>query len=153
MVTFWDAIPDSNIPWIMDQKLFWVATAPLNPEGHINLSPKGMHGTFHVVNPNKVWYEDISGSGEHPIVPYRKYVARVMMISGVETISHIRENKRITVMFSAFEGSPKIFRLFGKGLSQFYIFPRFTRKSQNLRNCIRVWHRRFKLPDKSLFND
>lgn len=96
MVTFWNAIPDAHISWILDQKLFWVATAPLNPDGHVNVSPKGVVGTFHVVNPNRVWYEDLSGSG-------------------VETISHIRENKRITVMFIAFEGTPRILRLFGRG--------------------------------------
>jgi hypothetical protein len=37
------------------------------------------------------------------------------MFSGVETISHIRENGRITIMFSAFDGAPRIVRLFGKG--------------------------------------
>jgi hypothetical protein len=72
MVVYWDAIPDSHIPWILDQKLFWVATAPLNPEGHVNVSPKGFYGTFHVLNPNKVWYEDLSGSGEQRSPHYRK---------------------------------------------------------------------------------
>jgi len=84
------------IDWIIAQKLFWVATSPLSPDGHINLSPKGVAGTFHVIDERKVWYEDLTGSG-------------------VETISHLRENGRITVMFNAFEGAPRIVRLFGKG--------------------------------------
>jgi hypothetical protein len=35
--------------------------------------------------------------------------------SGIETIAHIQENKRIVVMFCAFDGSPKIVRLHGSG--------------------------------------
>jgi len=62
----------------------------------VNVSPKGVKGTFHAVEPNKFWYEDLSGSG-------------------VETISHIRENGRITILFNAFEGPPRIARLFGTG--------------------------------------
>jgi len=76
--------------------MFWVATAPLSPSGHINVSPKGVQGTFHVIDEHKVWYEDLTGSG-------------------VETISHLRENGRITIMFTAFEGPPRIVRLWGNG--------------------------------------
>jgi len=36
-------------------------------------------------------------------------------IAGIETISHLRENGRITIMFTAFDGAPRIVRLFGKG--------------------------------------
>ncbi|KAF9783412.1 hypothetical protein BJ322DRAFT_976363, partial [Thelephora terrestris] len=96
MAKFWEQLQPEHISWILAQKLFWVATSPLSPEGHINVSPKGVAGTFHVINERKVWYEDLTGSG-------------------VETISHIRENGRITLMFSAFEGAPRIVRLFGKG--------------------------------------
>lgn len=35
--------------------------------------------------------------------------------SGVETISHLRDNGRITILFCAFEGPPRIARLFGIG--------------------------------------
>lgn len=76
--------------------MFWVATAPLSPTGHINVSPKGYEGTFNIVDRKTVWYEDLSGSG-------------------VETIAHVRENGRITIMFCAFEGPPRITRLFGRG--------------------------------------
>ena len=83
--------------WIRDQKVFWVATAPLGPGGHVNVSPKG--GLyFGLENPKSFWYMDLTGSGN-------------------ETISHLYEpgNGRITVMFNAFEGAPKIVRLWGQG--------------------------------------
>jgi len=92
----YDHIPDFLARWIAQQKTFWVATAPLGGDGLINLSPKGSEGTFHVVNPNRVWYEDLTGSG-------------------VETIAHVRENGRITILFNAFEGPPRISRLYGRG--------------------------------------
>lgn len=98
MVKFYDTIPPELVPWLLKQELFWVATAPLGPEGHINVSPKGVRDSFHVVSPTRVWYQDLSGSG-------------------VETISHIRENGRMTIMFSAFDGPPRIMRLFGTGAS------------------------------------
>ena len=63
MVVFYEQIPPIIIDWIKTQHLFWVATAPLSADGHINISPKGLRGTFHIVNPNQVWYEDITGSG------------------------------------------------------------------------------------------
>ncbi|CCO36037.1 hypothetical protein BN14_10159 [Rhizoctonia solani AG-1 IB] len=79
MVNFHDSIPESFIPWINEQHCFWVATAPLSADGHVNVSPKGMTGTFKLLGPNACFYQDLSGSG-------------------VETISHLRENKRITIM-------------------------------------------------------
>jgi hypothetical protein len=38
----------------------------------------------------------------------------------VETISHIRENGRITILFTAFEGPPRILRLFGTGVYKLF---------------------------------
>ncbi|TFK34639.1 hypothetical protein BDQ12DRAFT_360097 [Crucibulum laeve] len=96
MGQFFDTIPEFLFPWIKQQKIFWIATAPLSEDGNVNVSPKGYDRTFHIVNEKQVWYEDLTGSG-------------------VETISHLKENGRITVMFSAFEGPPRICRLFGKG--------------------------------------
>ncbi|KAF5381690.1 hypothetical protein D9615_005597 [Tricholomella constricta] len=96
MVKYYDAIPDFLVSWVDKQKVFWVATAPLTADGLVNLSPKGMAGSFHVVNANKVWYEDLTGSG-------------------IETVAHVRENRRITILFNAFEGPPRILRLYGKG--------------------------------------
>lgn len=81
--------------WIERQKMFFVSTAPLSSAGHVNCSPKGLD-SFRVLSPTRVAYQDLTGSG-------------------VETIAHIRENRRITFMFCAFDGPPKIFRLYGKG--------------------------------------
>ncbi|KAJ7207347.1 hypothetical protein C8J57DRAFT_1151727 [Mycena rebaudengoi] len=96
MVQYFDEISPSLGAWMNQQKVFWVATAPLAADGHINLSPKGGEGMFHIVNPTQVWYEDLTGSG-------------------VETISHLRENGRVTILFNAFEGPPRISRLYGYG--------------------------------------
>lgn len=61
MGKFFEEMPEFLIDWLLKQKMFWVATAPEN--GTINVSPKGVEGSFHVVGPRKVWYEDLSGSG------------------------------------------------------------------------------------------
>ena len=63
-----ESIPDRLIPWLLDQHVFWVATAPLSKDGHVNVSPKGMKGSFRVINANEVWYEDIMGSGRSPSI-------------------------------------------------------------------------------------
>ncbi|KAG8221749.1 hypothetical protein J3R82DRAFT_2041 [Butyriboletus roseoflavus] len=96
MGIIYDEIPDKLIEWIAKQKMFWVATAALN--GHVNVSPKGCIESFHILSKNCVWYEDITGSG-------------------IEAIAHMREpgNARITILFHAFEGAPRILRLFGTG--------------------------------------
>ncbi|RDB30049.1 Pyridoxamine 5'-phosphate oxidase family protein ustO [Hypsizygus marmoreus] len=96
MVKYYDEIPEFLFKWIAQQKVFWVATAPLTSDGLVNISPKGVEGSFRVEGPNKVWYEDLTGSG-------------------IETVAHVRENGRITVLFNAFEGPPRILRLYGKG--------------------------------------
>lgn len=81
--------------WIAQQKLFFVGTAPLASDGHINLSPKG-GDAFRVLGPLECAYLDYTGSG-------------------AETIAHLRENGRIVIMFCAFEGRPQIVRLHGTG--------------------------------------
>jgi pyridoxamine 5'-phosphate oxidase-like protein len=82
--------------FIEAQPMFFVATAPSGPEGHVNVSPKGMAGTFVVLGEHRVAYLDYHGSG-------------------AETIAHLRENGRITLMFCAFQGPPTIVRLHGHG--------------------------------------
>jgi len=82
--------------WISRQHMFFVGTAPAGDGGSINVSPKGMAGTFAVLGPRRVAYLDYTGSG-------------------AETIAHLRDNGRIVLMFCAFEGSPKIVRLHGQG--------------------------------------
>jgi hypothetical protein len=81
--------------FISRQRLFFVASAPLSPQGHVNLSPKGMD-SFCTLSPRQVAYLDMAGSGN-------------------ETAAHLRENGRITFMFCAFDGPPKILRLYGQG--------------------------------------
>lgn len=81
--------------WISRQRVFFVATAPVSPNGHINTSPKGGEA-FRILGPLEVAYQDYTGSG-------------------AETAAHLRENGRIVVMFCAFDGPPKIVRLHGRG--------------------------------------
>src|ERR671939_2128419 len=96
MATIFDAITDHHREWIARQPMFFVATAPLAADGHVNVSPKGPIGSFGVLDDHTVAYLDVNGSG-------------------IETIGHLRENGRIVVMFCAFEGPPKILRLHGRG--------------------------------------
>ena len=121
MAKFFDEIPQFLVEWILKQKMFWVASAPLTSDGYVNVSPKGIEGSFHVVSPTQVWYEDLTGSGMsqavlHLSLPIDYYVSE---LSGVETIAHLRENGRITVLFNAFDGPPRIARIFGKGASAY----------------------------------
>lgn len=96
MATVYEAIDDKLRDWLLAQPVFFVGTAPLSGDGHVNVSPKGMAGTFAVLGPHRVGYLDYSGSG-------------------VETIAHLRENGRIVIMCCAFSGPPKVVRLHGRG--------------------------------------
>lgn len=93
--------------FIEEQPLFFVATAPSAVNGHVNVSPKGMRGSFRILGPHRVAYLDYHGSG-------------------AETIAHLRENGRITLMFCAFGGPPKIVRLHGRGVAVGVDEPGFT---------------------------
>jgi hypothetical protein len=99
-------IEDHLAEWIARQPMFFVASAPLAGDGRVNVSPKGPIGTFAVLDPDRVAYLDFYGSG-------------------AETVAHLRENGRITVMFCAFEGPPRILRLQGTGEAVFTGDPRF----------------------------
>src|SRR3954454_5268668 len=81
--------------WWREQPMFFVATAPSGDAGHINLSPKG-YDTLRVLAADRVAYLDLTGSG-------------------VETIAHLRDNGRITLMACAFSGAPRISRIYGTG--------------------------------------
>jgi hypothetical protein len=96
MAKIYDSIDGRLAAFLTAQPVFFVATAPLAGDGHLNLSPKGMGGTFVVLGPTSVAYLDYTGSG-------------------VETIAHLRENSRIALMFCAFDGAPNIVRLHGRG--------------------------------------
>ena len=91
----YNEITGEHKEFIENQKLFFVATSPLSDSGHINLSPKGFD-CFRILSSARVGYLDITGSGN-------------------ETSAHLFENGRITFMFCAFDGPPKILRLYGKG--------------------------------------
>lgn len=81
--------------WIAAQPVYFLASAPLAGDGHINLSPRGLD-TLRVLGPLELAYLDLTGSGN-------------------ETAAHVVENGRITVMLCAFSGEPKILRLYGRG--------------------------------------
>lgn len=95
MARFYDSISEEHKTFIERQHLFFVASAPLSRDGHVNLSPKGLD-SFRVLSPSKVAYMDIVSSGN-------------------ETSAHLLENGRITFMFCSFEEKPRIMRLFGNG--------------------------------------
>ncbi len=84
------------VEWIERQRLFFVGTAPLDAGGHVNISPKGPLDTLRVLDGRRIAYLDYAGSG-------------------AETIAHLNENRRVVVMFCAFEGPPRIVRLHGRG--------------------------------------
>lgn len=95
MGKIYERITDRLQAFIERQRIFFVATAPLEDSGHVNVSPKGQD-TFAILDPHTVAYQDFSGSG-------------------AETIAHLKQNGRITIMFCAFEGPPFILRLYGQG--------------------------------------
>ncbi|MFE7037292.1 pyridoxamine 5'-phosphate oxidase family protein [Streptomyces sp. NPDC057621] len=92
--------------FIEAQPLFFTATAPLSGDGTVNLSPKGLTGSFAVLDELTVAYLDFAGSH-------------------AETIAHLRENGRITLMWCAFQGPPNIVRVHGRGEPVFRDDPRF----------------------------
>ena len=94
MATVIDALDDQLVAWIEAQPVFFVASAPTDG-GHVNVSPKG-HDSLRVLGPRSVAYLDLTGSG-------------------AETIAHTRQNGRLTIMLCAFDGPPRIVRLFGTG--------------------------------------
>ena len=101
----YDQIDDKLKAFIEVQKMFFVATAPLSGEGHVNVSPKG-YDAFKILGPNEVAYLDLGGSG-------------------IETQAHVQENGRITIMFCAFEGAANILRLYGTADAIQFDDPRF----------------------------
>jgi len=96
MVKFFDSIPPNLQEWALKQAVFFTASAPTYGR-HVNVSPKGFPAaSFTIFGPNKVGYVDHTGSG-------------------IETISHIYENGRVTIMFCSFQTSPRILRFFCTG--------------------------------------
>ena len=90
-----ERLDDKLILFIKAQKIFFVATAPMLANGHVNMSPKG-YDSFAVLDDKTVAYLDYGGSG-------------------IETLAHIKDNGRVTIMFCAFAGKANILRLYGRG--------------------------------------
>lgn len=92
--------------FIEEQHIFFTATSPLDSDGTVNLSPKGVNGSFVVLDEQRVAYLDFAGST-------------------AETVAHLRENGRITLMWCAFQGPPNVVRVHGTGEPVFRDDPRF----------------------------
>ncbi|GJL60779.1 MAG: pyridoxamine 5'-phosphate oxidase [Nitrospirales bacterium] len=84
-------LSDELSQFIGAQKVFFVATAA--PDGRINLSPKGQD-SLRVLNSREILWMNLTGSGN-------------------ETAAHLAEFNRITMMWCAFEGPPRILRVYG----------------------------------------
>ncbi len=102
----YDHLDETLVAFIRAQRMFFVATAPLSGEGSVNVSPKG-YDSLALIDERTVAYLDLGGSG-------------------AETLAHVRENGRITLMFCAFEGAANILRLYGKGRPVAFDEPEFA---------------------------
>ncbi|MEU7027398.1 pyridoxamine 5'-phosphate oxidase family protein [Streptomyces sp. NPDC046275] len=102
----YDRIDGRLRAFIEAQPIFFTATAPLAGDGTVNLSPKGLSGSFAVLDEHTVAYLDFAGSN-------------------AETVAHLRENGRITLMWCAFQGPPNIVRIHGRGEPVFRDDPRW----------------------------
>lgn len=105
MAKTFDALDDKLIAFIKAQQMYFVATAPLSKDGHVNMSPKG-YDSFAILDAHTVAYLDMGGSG-------------------IETLAHLKDNGRITIMFCAFEGKANILRLYGHGTAVSFDEPGF----------------------------
>jgi hypothetical protein len=102
----YERLDEKLIGFIRAQRMFFVATAPLGADGHVNVSPKG-YDSLVVLDERRVAWLDLGGSG-------------------AETLAHLRENGRITLMFCAFEGPANIVRLHGRGRAVAFGEPGFA---------------------------
>jgi len=115
-------IDEKLATWIRQQHLFFVGSAPLAADGHVNISPKGDLRWFRILGPTEVAYLDFVGSG-------------------AETIAHARENGRIVLMFCGFAGPPRIVRLHGRAevrAADDELVERFELPEHPVRSVIRV---------------
>jgi hypothetical protein len=93
MGTIYQELDDGLRDFISAQHIYFVASSPLSETGHVNVSPKGLD-SLRILGPREIAYLDLTGSG-------------------IETVAHVRENGRLTLMFCAFQGRPRIVRLQG----------------------------------------
>lgn len=85
------SLSDELTEWIEAQHVYFVATAA--KEGSVNVSPKGQD-SLKVLSPNELIWLNLTGSGN-------------------ETAAHLLDSNRITIMWCAFEGPPRILRIYG----------------------------------------
>lgn len=105
MADFTHALTPDHIAMIARQSVFFVATAA--DSGRINLSPKGLEGTFQVLSPSRVAWLDLAGSGN-------------------ETNAHLLADGRITIMMCNFEQPALILRIYGRGRAVLPADPEWT---------------------------
>lgn len=102
----YEVLDDALKVFIRAQKMFFVGTAPLSGDGSVNVSPKG-YDSLVLIDERRVAWLDLGGSG-------------------AETLAHLGENGRITLMFYALEGPAKILRLYGNGRAVAFGEPEFA---------------------------
>lgn len=84
-------LSDELRAWVEAQHVFFVATAAR--DGKVNLSPKGQDSLV-IPDANTVLWLNLTGSGN-------------------ESAAHVRDVNRMTLMWCAFEGPPRILRVYG----------------------------------------
>ncbi len=120
----YETITESIASFVNEQAMFFVATAPLDGSGHVNVSPKGAD-SLRILDPTTIAYADLVGSG-------------------AETIAHLRDNGRITIMWCSFGPKPRILRVYGTGEHLLPSHPEFAEIAKSfpeykaLRSIIRV---------------
>lgn len=100
--------------------VYFVATAPSGRDGHVNCSPRANDGTLIIDGPDRLLIVDLVGSG-------------------AETIAHLRDNGRITVMIPSFGERPLIVRVYGRGRARSPLeFPDLTATSVGVRAILDI---------------
>ena len=103
MAKQFDALTDDLRRFIQKQQIFFTASA--TADSRVNISPRET-GALRIIDDNTVVYLDRTGSGN-------------------ETAAHMLADGRMTIMFCAFAGPPRIMRLYGRGQSIQWDSPEF----------------------------
>ena len=117
MANLFEDIGPQLVEWIERQPMFFVASAPLDGDGHVNVSPKGPIGALRVLDERTVAYLDVSGSGLADMTRlarssydlWRDILAtnseHIDQALGeyVQELEHIRENLRTRQLQEEFE--------------------------------------------------
>ena len=86
------ALSEELIQWIEQQPMYFVGTAA--QDGQVNVSPKGQD-SLRVLDANTLLWLNLTGSGN-------------------ETAAHLADVNRMTIMWCAFSGPPRILRVYGQ---------------------------------------